>query len=143
MRPLDVLETCLYARDLDPAERFYRDVLRLTPYSRAQDRHVFFRCGARMVLIFNPERTRIDEGKVPPHGTTGAGHVAFAIRESELEPWRLRLLEHGVAIEKQVTWPGGGRSLYFRDPAGNSVELATPGVWKLAESEVFPATADA
>ena len=29
------------------------------------------------------------------------------------------------------TWPGGGRSIYFRDPAGNCVELVTPGVWGL------------
>jgi catechol 2,3-dioxygenase-like lactoylglutathione lyase family enzyme len=27
--------------------------------------------------------------------------------------------------------PKGGKSLYLRDPAGNSVELVTPGVWGL------------
>lgn len=133
MKPLEILETCLYARDLDAVERFYREVLRLTPYSRMADRHVFFRCGARMFLIFNPDRTRIDEGKVPPHGTTGDGHAAFAIRDVELEDWRRHLRDQGVEIETEVTWPGGGRSLYFRDPAGNSLELATPAVWKISE----------
>ena len=44
---------------------------------------------------------------------------------------RQRLQEHGVVIEKEVLWPRGGTSLYFRDPAGNSVELLTPGVWGL------------
>jgi predicted enzyme related to lactoylglutathione lyase len=38
-----------------------------------------------------------------------------------------------VAIEKIVDWPGGGRSLYFRDPAGNSLELATPRIWGIGE----------
>ncbi|MDQ3546548.1 MAG: glyoxalase/bleomycin resistance/extradiol dioxygenase family protein, partial [Verrucomicrobiota bacterium] len=44
--------------------------------------------------------------------------------------WRERLQEAGVAIESEVEWPEGGRSLYFRDPAGNSVELAPPTLWR-------------
>ncbi len=58
------------------------------------------------------------------------GHIAFVIDESEIEPWRKRLQEAGVAIESEVDWPEGGRSLYFRDPAGNSVELAPPTLWR-------------
>jgi len=42
---------------------------------------------------------------------------------------RARLETAGVAIESQVTWPRGGRSLYIRDPAGNCVELASPKLW--------------
>jgi hypothetical protein len=38
-----------------------------------------------------------------------------------------------VAIEHEATWPRGGRSFYFRDPAGNSLELATPRIWGLPE----------
>ena len=36
-----------------------------------------------------------------------------------------------VTVEQEVEWPKGGRSLYVRDPAGNLVELVTPGVWGL------------
>jgi catechol 2,3-dioxygenase-like lactoylglutathione lyase family enzyme len=43
--------------------------------------------------------------------------------------WRERLEAHGVAIESVARWPRGGRSIYFRDPAGNSLELATPDLW--------------
>jgi len=42
-------------------------------------------------------------------------------------------VKHGIAIESEITWPGGGRLIYFRHPAGNSVELATPKTWGLAE----------
>jgi catechol 2,3-dioxygenase-like lactoylglutathione lyase family enzyme len=59
--------------------------------------------------------------------------VAFGVRESELPAWETWLGEHGVAIEQTIDWPDGGRSLYFRDPAGNSLELATPRIWGLDE----------
>ena len=39
-------------------------------------------------------------------------------------------------IEKDVAWPNGGRSLYFRDPAGNCLELASPLVWGMAEGNI-------
>jgi catechol 2,3-dioxygenase-like lactoylglutathione lyase family enzyme len=132
-----VLESCLYASDLDAAERFYVDVLGLTLHGKQAGRHVFFHCGQRMVLLFNPaESTQpgthggID---VPLHGTTGAGHLCFAVHEASLPDWQAHLANCGVAIEKILNWPGGGRSLYFRDPAGNSLELATPRIWGIDE----------
>ncbi len=130
-----VLESCLYVDDLDAAERFYRDVLGIEPTQREADRHVFFRCGRQMVLLFNPDQTNdeSDPFSVPRHGCHGRGHLAFAVRERDLEAWRARLTEHGVAIEQETTWPNGGQSLYFRDPAGNSLELATPRLWGLSE----------
>jgi catechol 2,3-dioxygenase-like lactoylglutathione lyase family enzyme len=36
---------------------------------------------------------------------------------------------YGIEIEADFRWPNGARSLYFRDPAGNSVELADPAIW--------------
>lgn len=124
-----LLEACIYVDDLEAAERFYSTVLGLELYSANNGRDVFFRCGDAMFLVFNPKRTRIRDSDVPVHGATGAGHVAFAVRDSQLQRWRRRLQAHGVTIEEEIEWPGGGRSLYFRDPSGNSVELATPSLW--------------
>lgn len=126
-----ILETCLYVNDVEAARAFYTHVLGLDLYSRAGDRHVFFRCGDAMFLLFNPEKTMQPGGMVPPHGATGAGHVAFAIAASEVASWREQLESAGVPIEAEVTWPSGGHSLYFRDPAGNSIELTTPATWNL------------
>jgi catechol 2,3-dioxygenase-like lactoylglutathione lyase family enzyme len=131
MQISQVLETCLYVDDLAAAEAFYRDVLGLTAFSRVAGRHVFFYCGQGVFLLFNPSKTVQAEGDVPTHGAQGAGHVAFAMQHEEIEGWRERLQAQGVAIEKEISWPSGGYSLYFRDPAGNSVELATPLTWKL------------
>jgi catechol 2,3-dioxygenase-like lactoylglutathione lyase family enzyme len=135
--PIDgVLETCVYASDLDAAERFYAGVLGLTVDSRAPERHVFFRCGAAMLLVFDPTRTasapgQVGETPVPAHGAHGPGHVCFRIPVGELAHWRDHLRRAGVAIEAEIEWPRGGASLYVRDPAGNSVELAPAGIWGL------------
>jgi catechol 2,3-dioxygenase-like lactoylglutathione lyase family enzyme len=133
--PIDgVLETCLYADDLDAVERFYAGVLGLTVDSRAPGRHVFFRCGAGMLLVFDPERTSSSPGDVngtpvPAHGARGASHVCFRVPSGELPRWRERLEHAGAAIEAEIAWPRGGSSLYVRDPAGNSVELAPAAIW--------------
>lgn len=124
-----VLETCLYATDLDAAAAFYGEVLGLTEVSREEGRHVFFRCGKQMVLLFKPEATSDPGGMLPPHGAEGPGHVAFAVDDAQLDAWHERLERRGVPIEKDMQWGEAGRSLYVRDPAGNSVELATPSIW--------------
>jgi catechol 2,3-dioxygenase-like lactoylglutathione lyase family enzyme len=86
-----------------------------------------------MLLLFNPLASRETSDHFPPHGAFGPGHVAFGVREAELPEWREQLERLGVAIEKVIDWPDGGRSLYFRDPAGNSLELATPRIWGIGE----------
>jgi len=136
MRAREILETCLYARDLAAAEDFYSRVLGLERFARVEGRHVFFRCGARVFLVFNPEQTAAG-GEVPAHGASGAGHVCFAAAEAELDGWRPHLAALGVEVEAEVAWPRGGRSLYFRDPAGNSVEIGTPRIWGLDEAAVL------
>jgi catechol 2,3-dioxygenase-like lactoylglutathione lyase family enzyme len=135
--PLELLETCLYVSDLSAAERFYVDVLGLRTYARNEGRSVFFRCGDRMLLLFNPARTRIKDSAVPTHGAEGPGHAAFAVPDNEIDAWRERLAAHGVPIEQEMSWPRGGRSLYFRDPAGNSVEIVSPALWGISERSLF------
>jgi catechol 2,3-dioxygenase-like lactoylglutathione lyase family enzyme len=55
--------------------------------------------------------------------------VAFSIAADELSAWEERLAAAGVAIEGRTKWPRGGDSIYFRDPDGHLLELATPGLW--------------
>jgi catechol 2,3-dioxygenase-like lactoylglutathione lyase family enzyme len=125
-----LVEAALYVDDLDRAEAFYRNVLDLELLGKESRRHVFFQAGQGVLLLFNPESTLKSED-FPAHGARGPGHAALGIPANSLDFWRSRLQEHGVQIEKEATWPLGGRSLYFRDPAGNSVELVTPGCWGL------------
>jgi len=134
MKPAGILETVLYAPDLDAIEDFYRRVLGLEPYAKSEGRQVFYKCGGQMLLIFNPNATQHapDAGAklpVPPHGAFGEGHVCFRASAAEVSAWRAHLEQEGVAIEADFEWPGGGRSIYFRDPAGNCLEFAEPRIW--------------
>jgi catechol 2,3-dioxygenase-like lactoylglutathione lyase family enzyme len=133
MSPIDrVLETILYVDDLNAAERFYGDLLGLDLDSKRDGLFVFFKCGAGMLLLFEP-RAASTGRNVPAHGAHGPGHACFAVAEDDLDAWKARLSAAGVAIEQEVEWPRGGRSFYFRDPAGNSLELATPRIWGLPD----------
>ncbi|UWQ51483.1 VOC family protein [Leisingera caerulea] len=131
--PTAILEASLYVDDLDAAEDFYGRILGLERIQRVANRHAFFRCGPSVLLLFNAEETVKPPGNprlpVPPHGARGPGHVCFAQTREELLLMRARLKKAGVAIEAEFDWPSGARSVYFRDPAGNSVEIAEPHLW--------------
>ena len=130
-----MLETALYAPDLDAAAAFYGGVLGLEEVVRVPGRHVFFRVAGGILLIFNAKET-VSPTKnaalpVPPHGAAGAGHACFAAEAADIDRWRARLEQAGVEIEADFRWPNGARSIYFRDPAGNSLEFAEPRLWDL------------
>ena len=131
-----VLEAALYATDLDAAEAFYGGVLGLERIARAGSRHVFFRAGGTILLVFNPDETERPgtnpDLPVPPHGARGPGHLCFAVPAEALDRIARHLVSSGVAIEADFRWPNGARSVYVRDPAGNSVEFAEPRLWSPA-----------
>ena len=126
-----VVETAIYVDDLQATETFYGTVLGLPLIGKEPGRHVFFQVGEAGVLLAFLAEATLKGDPLPPHGATGPGHFALGIEAEALDAWRKLLQGHGVTIEKEVEWPRGGRSLYFRDPAENSVELVTPGVWGL------------
>ena len=132
-RPSAVLEAALYVNDLDAAERFYGDILALEKIQRVDNRHVFFRVGRSVLLLFNAEETeqapRNPDLPVPPHGARGPGHVCLAISRVEMDAMRKHLLDWNVPLDAEFDWPNGARSLYVRDLAGNSVEFAEPHLW--------------
>jgi catechol 2,3-dioxygenase-like lactoylglutathione lyase family enzyme len=68
-------------------------------------------------------------GTIPPHDGSGPLHIAFAISAGELAGWEERLQANDIPIEGRTEWPRGGISIYFRDPDGHLLELATPGLW--------------
>jgi catechol-2,3-dioxygenase len=128
-----VIETCIYSSDLESMKKFYVGILGLSVIQEEEDKLIFLKAGKSMLLIFDPLRTSKDNDKLPTHGAMtppSSIHFAMEIKEEEYQPCREFLARNGIAIEKEVRWDTTNtKSLYFRDPAGNLVELITPGAW--------------
>ncbi|GGD88691.1 lactoylglutathione lyase [Aureimonas endophytica] len=129
-----ILETCLYVEDMARAHGFYSGVLGLARILEDGDRIsvyevtpaqvlILFKCGATLEPVETPG------GRIPPHDGAGPVHLAFMVEDAAVDDWRQHLAASRIAIESEVTWPKRGRSLYFRDPDGHALELATPNLW--------------
>jgi catechol 2,3-dioxygenase-like lactoylglutathione lyase family enzyme len=128
-----VLETALYVDDLERAAGFYEGVLGLASLA-ADSRFRAYDVGGRSVLLLflrgsTLQTVNLPGGTIPPHDGHGPLHIGFAISADELSTWEERLRQTGIAIEGRTRWNRGGESLYFRDPDGHLLELATPGLW--------------
>lgn len=128
-----VLETALYVDDLERARSFYETVMGLEVMV-SDARLVALDAGGGSVLLLFRRGASVEggddgRGAIPGHDGRGPVHLAFAVDAETLSAWRERLEATGVGIESERRWPRGGTSLYFRDPDGHLVELATPGIW--------------
>jgi catechol 2,3-dioxygenase-like lactoylglutathione lyase family enzyme len=132
-KPTGIAETSLYVDDLDRAAAFYTALFGCVVL-RQDERLCALRIAPEQVLLLfrrggSVSPAVLEGGVIPAHDGAGALHVCFGIEAGEVEEWARRLREHNIAIESRVEWPGGAVSLYFRDPDGHAVELATPGLW--------------
>src|SRR5579859_7160672 len=119
-RLTDLKETCLYVDDLARAGAFYRQVLGLQALVE-DSRFCALDVASRHVLLLfvrgaSSEGANLPGGVIPPHDGAGQIHVGFSVTAEELPEWESHLKAHGVQILSEVSWPRGGRSVYFRDP---------------------------
>jgi catechol 2,3-dioxygenase-like lactoylglutathione lyase family enzyme len=128
-----ILETALYVGDLDRAGAFYERLLDGRTLLADERMRAIDVAGRQVLLLFRKRASDrpnpVPGGVVPPHDGDGRLHVAFAVPADALPAWEARLGEMGVSVEGRVRAPRGGTSVYFRDPDGHLVELATPGLW--------------
>ena len=112
---------------------FYMNSLGLDLVSEEEGRHVFLKAGKSMLLIFNPENTRFSvNSNFPTHGAAtppASIHFALEIEQADYEVTRNFLRQNEIPIEKEMSWDSDGKSIYFRDPVGNLVEIITKGQW--------------
>ena len=130
-----ILETAIYVDDLRRAQRFYEDILELKPVF-SDGRLTAYEVGGRSILLVfqrgaSIETVTLPGGVIPGHDGAGPLHCAFAIGAEELSAWKERLNARGIPLEGCMDWPRGGKSIYFRDPDGHLLELATPGLWPI------------
>ena len=132
--PPRIKETCLYVADLPRAFRFYSELFGYAAMA-SDDRFAALSVAGQDVLLLFLEGGTVEPavlpngGMIPPHDGRGTTHLGLAVPKNELAAWETRLAERGIAIESRVHWERGGESIYFRDPDGHLLELATPGLW--------------
>lgn len=125
-----ILETSLYVDDLPRSVQFYERVLGFRPTSEPAGRMCALDVSPDQVLLLfkkgaSAGPTATPGGAIPPTDCDGSLHVASAIPSADFDAWRDHLEAAGVPIESTVSWPEGGRSLYFRDPDHHAIELKT------------------
>jgi len=137
-----LVETAIFVDKLQRASNFYESVLGLSKVKES-DRGCVFRTGNQRYLLL-VLRDAVHTGNetssgdmlppvaLPEHDGRGPGHIAFGVSEADLYFWRARLAEHDVDLLEEIKWEAGAHSLYFRDPDGHMIELATPGIWESA-----------
>jgi catechol 2,3-dioxygenase-like lactoylglutathione lyase family enzyme len=128
-----VLETSLYVGDLERSRLFYTHLFGFQPMLQDERFCALDITGRQVLLLFQrggtAEPVTTPGGIIPSHDGQGRLHLTFAIGRDELDPWERRLQQDQISVESRVSWPRGGKSIYFRDPDGHLLELATPGVW--------------
>jgi len=128
-----ILESALYVRDLDRSVAFYRDLFGFPEYLRDERMAALGVPGSQILLLFRlgasvtPAPTPF--GTIPPHDGHGPQHMAFAVAEAGLPGWLTALTTAGIELESRIDWDSGSTAIYFRDPDGHSIELATPRLW--------------
>ncbi len=129
-----MLEFGLYVKDVSRAADFYHHLFGFRVLISKERMAALDVEGKQILLLFKQggsrEPVNMPGGMLPGHDGAGTSHVAFAIQESDVGRWEEWLREQDVEVESEVQWEEGGRSLYFRDPDGHLLELASPGVWE-------------
>jgi catechol 2,3-dioxygenase-like lactoylglutathione lyase family enzyme len=120
-----ILESVLYCTSENEADTrvFYAEILGFKQVSQWA-----YRLGAQVFLLFNAEETRVQEWP-PPHGAKGSGHICFTVGGEGYEAWKQHLGANGVEIIEEIDWSRGVLSFYFKDPAGNMLEIANGDMW--------------
>ncbi|MCW2958536.1 MAG: glyoxalase [Solirubrobacterales bacterium] len=130
MRLTGLHHVTLISSDLEATTAFYRDTLGLAVErdDRNPDdpaaRHVWFGDGAGTpgTLVTFLEYPQLPAGTV---GTGSTHHLAFGVASAEEQvAWRDWLRSRGVDCT-EVMERAGLKSLYFRDPDGHILEIAT------------------
>lgn len=130
-----LLETGIYVDDVPRSAAFYQTIFGFERLE-SDDRFCALSVAGRDVLLLFKKGATLQPmalpgGVLPPHDGSGQLHFAFSVPAADLPDWEQRLEQNGVAIESRVTWPRGGRSIYFRDPDSHLLELITPGCWAI------------
>jgi lactoylglutathione lyase len=119
IRSLDY--TVIFARQMPAMREFYRTVLGFPLHRELGSKWFEYRVGSNILAL--TERGVLFDDPAPPVGVLSL-QLAFRVTPSEVATCASTLKERGVNIISGPTdHPWGHRTLFFRDPDGNVLEI--------------------
>ena len=113
--------TVIYVRDMGAMRAFYEDVLRFRLARALSENWLEYHVGANTLVLSRP---RLTEGEAPVPAGTAALQLAFRVPPGDVDRCAAELEAKGIAILSPPTdRPFGHRTLFFRDPDGNVIEI--------------------
>jgi catechol 2,3-dioxygenase-like lactoylglutathione lyase family enzyme len=118
---LGIRHIALRVRDLSRALEFYTGVLGMKVEWHPDPKNVYLTSGADNLALHEvdlPESSGLSAGP-------GLDHFGFLVSSpDEVDHWARSLQDHGIVLVQQPkTHRDGARSIYFRDPDGNLIQL--------------------
>jgi lactoylglutathione lyase len=119
IRSLDY--TVIFARDMRAMREFYETTLGFPLHKELSPKWIEFRIGLNILAL--TVRGALFDDPSPPAGALSL-QMAFKVAPDEVATCASTLKERGVKIVSGPTdQPFGHRTLFFRDPDGNVLEI--------------------
>jgi len=113
--------TIVFARDMAAMRRFYEGVLGFPVARELSPKWIEYRLGGNTLALAAPTRTAADAST--PAGSASL-QLAFKVSVAEVDQCARELVRQGVELLSPPTNQSfGHRTLFFRDPDGNLLEI--------------------
>lgn len=113
--------TVILVRDMTAMRRFYEDIMQFVVTRELSANWIEYQLGPNTFVLSQPGRTAHD---TPLPRNTAALQLAFRVSAAEVDACAAALARHNIAIMSPPTdHDFGHRTLFFRDPDGNLLEI--------------------
>jgi len=113
--------TVIFVRDMAAMRRFYGEVLRFSLLRELSPGWIEYQIGGNILALSRPHRTAKDAPTPPGSASL---QLAFKVAVPDVDRCADELVRHGVGLlEPPTNQSFGHRTLFFRDPDGNLLEV--------------------
>jgi catechol 2,3-dioxygenase-like lactoylglutathione lyase family enzyme len=113
--------TAIFVRDMAAMRRFYEQVMGFALSRELSANWIEYRIGGNVLALCHPGLTA---GDAPTPKGSAALQLAFRVAAAEVDQCAAELERQGIALVSPPTdRPFGHRTLFFRDPDGNLLEI--------------------